>query len=459
MRTILIFLFLPLFSSSQSKFIPMVDSLMTAQAQIREFNGNVLIAQSGKILYQKSFGYRNYEKKQLLDSNSVFELASVSKQFTAMSILLLKEQGKLRLNDSLRKFFPQLPYANITIHQMLVHTSGLPDYFEVIGAKWDHSKVAFNKDMIRLLAAEKTPARFEAGTKWEYSNTAYALLASIIEQVSGTTYNNFLQEQIFKQLSMTSTRVYNTRRSSTETIPNYAYGHVYSESLKQYFIPDSIEQYRFVYYLDGITGDGTVNSTTSDLLKWDRALKSNRLLPEITQKEMFSSLALADTVAGTGYGYGVVVQKTKFGKTLFHSGGWPGYVTMLHRDVEDDITIIVLSNNNSNSPAIATQLSFIMHDEPVILPYVHKEVAIDTSILDNYVGKYRGANVIQLVKENGKLYKKGVQNLELKPESDRKFFFNDRTDRQIEFVLNESGKPEHAYLINNGIKTELNKVD
>jgi len=120
MLKLLLFIFLPLFSFSQSNYAPLVDSLMQAQVAVKKFNGNVLIAKSGNILYQKAFGYRNYAKKELLDNNSVFELASISKQFTAMGILLLKEKGKLQLTDSLRKFFPELPYYSI-LPAILLH--------------------------------------------------------------------------------------------------------------------------------------------------------------------------------------------------------------------------------------------------------------------------------------------------------------------------------------------------
>jgi CubicO group peptidase (beta-lactamase class C family) len=447
------------FSFSQSNYVHLLDSLMQAQVAVKKFNGNILIAKSGNVLYQKAFGYRNYDKKELLDNNSVFELASVSKQFTAMGILLLIEKGQLQLTDSLAKFFPELPYHNITIQHLLSHTSGLPDYEGVMNAKWDHKKIAFNENMVHFVATEKPPVLFEPGVKWEYSNTGYALLASIIEKVSGNMFSDFMQQNIFKPLGMRQTRVYNTRRSSKEVIANYAYGYVYSDSLKRYILPDSLRHLDMVFYLDGIQGDGTVNSTTGDLLKWDRALKTHTLLAEATQKEMLALQAITDTVAKAGYGYGVFVGKNKFGTTLFHSGGWPGYTTMLLRNVEDDLTIVVLSNNNSNSPALANQLSYILHNEPIVFPYTHKEITIDSSILNSYVGKYQGTTFIELVKDSGKLYRKGKVNIELKPESAVKFFHADGTDRQIEFVVNAHGKPEKVWIILNGIKTELKKVE
>jgi CubicO group peptidase (beta-lactamase class C family) len=459
MRKLVFFIFLPLFSFSQSNYVPFLDSFMQTQVAVRKFNGNILIARSGNILYQKAFGYRNYETRELLDNNSVFELGSVSKQFTAMGILLLKEQGKLQLSDSLRKFFPELPYYNITIRHLLTHTSGLPDYETTMNSKWDHKKIAFNPDMIRFLSIEKPPILFLPGDKWTYSNTGYALLASIIEKVSGKSFHDFMQQSVFKPLGMNHTRIYNTRRSSKEVISNYAYGYVYSDSLKRFILPDSLPKYDIVIFLDGIQGDGVVNSTTGDLLKWDRALKNHKLLAETTQREMLSSQAITDTATKAGYGYGVLVGKNKFGTTLYHSGSWPGYITMLHRNVEDDLTIIVLSNNSTNSSTLANQLSYILHNEPVEFPYTHKEITIDTLILKRYLGKYQGTSLIDLIIDSGKLFRKGNGTIELKPESATRFFYADGTDRQIEFVVDANGKPEKVWFIQNGIKTELKKVE
>ena len=455
------FLLLLLLSPSlyaQENQVSLLDSFMQAQVAFNKFNGNVLVAKSGEILYQKAFGYRNYNTKEPLDNNSVFDLASVSKQFTAMAILLLKEKGKLQLTDSLRKFFPELPYHNITIQHLLTHTSGIPDYEDAMNEKWDRKKIAFNKDMIDFLAKEKLPVLFNPGRKWTYSNTGYALLASIVEKVSKQPFNNYMKEKIFEPLGMSNTRIYNTRRSTKEVIPNYAYGFVYSEILNRYILPDSLPALDFVRYLDGIAGDGVVNSTTGDLLKWDRALKNNKLLSSTTQKQQLTPQAVIDSAQNTSYGYGVIIAKNKFGTSLSHSGGWPGYVTFTNRMVEDDVTIIVLSNNGSPSPPISNQLLHLLNKEPVIFPYIHKEVKIDTTILSKYEGKYKGNNVIELKIINGKLYRKGGVDIELKPESANKFFYGDGSDRQIEFESDASGN-QKAWIISGGLKSELKKVE
>ncbi|MCB0727680.1 MAG: beta-lactamase family protein [Ignavibacteriae bacterium] len=457
---IIIMLLIPFSLFAQDSYSAKIDSLMKAQAEVNHFNGNVLVAQSGNIIYQNSFGYRNFETKELLDNNSVFELASVSKQFTAMGILLLIEKGKLSLSDSLRQFFPELPYSDITIQNLLTHTSGLPDYMEAMNAKWDHKKVAFNDDVIKFLATEKIPANFSPGEKFEYSNTAYEMLASIVEKVSGQSFKDYMEENIFRPLGMNNSRVYNTRRSSYETIPNYAYGFVYSDSLKKYILPDSIPELDIVYWLDGVQGDGIINSTAGDLLIWDRALKNNVLLSEAMQSEMFKPQSVIDSSAKMYYGYGEFLFENKYGKSIYHSGGWPGYSTILKRFLSNDATIIILSNNESDVRGISEGITGILFGDEVIFPYVHKALNVDKEILKKYAGSYTGVNLkIDIIFKDGKLYRdyESRPDIELIPESETKFFYEDGRDLQIEFQTGPDYNIEKIWLISGGLKTELKK--
>ena len=466
MKNILVLLFLlPLTLLAQQNYPATIDNFMQAQVNIRGFNGNVLVAKAGKVIYQKAFGYRNYDTKQPLDTNSVFELASVSKQFTAMGILMLMEKGKLSLTDTLRKFFPQLPYKGVTIQNLLTHTSGLPDYMSAMENKWDHKKIAFNDDMINFLASEKIPARFAPGKKFEYSNTGYAILASIIQKVSGLTYRYFMYKNIFVPLGMRHSQVYNTRRSDKDTIANYAYGFVFADSLKKYVLPDSLKKDDAVFYLDGIEGDGTVNSTTGDLLKWDRALKNHTLLSLAAQTEMFSAQSLMDTVAKKYYGYGVGIGADQFGVYISHEGNWMGYNTILTHYPIKDIVIIILSNNESGVADIAYGVTGILYDAQVTSPYVHKEIIADVNVLSRYLGSYsrsvQGLTIhLNIIEKDGKLYRhqSGVPDVELKPESNTKFFYGDGTDKQIEFETDKTGKVIRGWFINTGLRSELYKA-
>ncbi|MET0462365.1 MAG: serine hydrolase domain-containing protein [Chitinophagaceae bacterium] len=437
-----------------------MDEFLTGQAKYFRFNGNVLVAENGQPILQKSYGYADYTTKRLLNDSSVFELASVSKQFTATGILLLVDKGKLKLTDSLRQFFPELPYQNITIWNMLTHTSGLPDYFDAMIKQWDHSKIAFNNDMIAFLAKEKLPVLFPPGTKWEYSNTAYVILATIIEKISGQRFADYMAENIFKPLQMTHTRTYNTRRSLKDTIPNYAFGYFYHDSLNKYMIPDEEPSLSFVIYLDGLQGDGIINSTTTDLLKWDRAVKNHSLLKEQTQQEMIKGQAMMDTATKKYYGFGVGVAKNEFGNIISHSGGWPGYVTYLARNTDKDQTFIVLSNNMSNSSSISLTLQHILAGKDVAMPYEHKAITLDSTALKPFIGKYKNAtSEIILEMKDGKLFRAaGGSSIELKPESPVKFFYGDGSDRQLEFEIDENKKIKKAWLISTGIKTGIEKL-
>lgn len=460
MRKILLLLLFPVSLHAQDH-AALLRQYMTGQNKYFQFNGNILVAEKGKIIYQQALGYADYNTKRMLDDNSVFELASVSKQFTAIGIMMLKERGKLSYSDNIKKFFPQLPYDNITIRNLLTHTSGLPEYETQFEKNWDKKKIAYNKDVIEMLQKVNDTLFFRPGTKWKYSNTGYAVLAAIIEKVSGMSYNDFLAKNIFQPLGMTHSFVYNTRRSSKQLPANYALGYVYSDSLKRYVLPDDLKAFDYVYYLDGIVGDGCVNSNTSDLFKWDRALYTSKLVSSPTLDEMFSPLVQTNPRDTTSfYGFGEFVQPhSEKGKVISHTGGWPGYATIIVRRPDVDETIIILSNNQSSISFFRVAVESILNNESLLMPYEHKEVQIDPAILDDYVGKYSAALTLEFIKKNGKLYRhrNGTADIELKPESNTKFFYADGTDRQIEFEK-ANGKVTKVWFINMGQQGEMKKV-
>jgi CubicO group peptidase (beta-lactamase class C family) len=313
------------------------------------------------------------------------------------------------------------------------------------------------------LQQQKDTLLFKPGTKWQYSNTGFVVLASIIEKISGKSYNDFLAKNIFQPLGMTHTFVYNTRRSTGKIPANYALGFVFSDSLNRYILPDSLPKFDYVYYLDGIVGDGSVNSTTGDLLKWDRALYTTKLVSKPTLDEMLSPLVQMSLRDSTGfYGFGVMVQtKTPKGKVISHTGGWPGYSTLIVRRVDIGETIIGLSNNEMMNGFIRAGIESILAGEDLVMPYEHKEIKIDTSLIDRYVGKYSAFLTLVLIEKDGKLYRHRdkTADIELKPESETKFFYGDGTDRQIEFEVDSAGKVTKAWFINTGQKGELKKIN
>ncbi|KFC39339.1 beta-lactamase [Elizabethkingia anophelis] len=375
-----------------------LDSLFTSLYAAKEFNGNVLVAEKGKVIYEKSFGLANEKTKQKLDKNTVFELASVSKQFTAMGIVQLEKEGKLSYNDPLTKYFPELSfYKPITIDNLLHHTSGLPDYMSLFDKNWDKKKFATNKDIVEMLAKYKPELLFVPGDKYEYSNTGYALLGLIIEKVSKQSYGDYLNKKIFKPLGMANTRVYRSRYKP-EKISNYALGYVV-DSLGNKKLLDDLGKEYYTYYLDGIVGDGMVNSTTGDLLKWDRALYGDKLVNQKDKDLIFSSIVTKDN-KDTRYGYGWAIDtKYPFGKIANHSGGWAGYITFIERDLDYDKTIIILQNNDSEAASSPVkQLRNILYDI--------KPIKVDLATLQKYAGKYtkKNSKTFEVFFENNKFY-------------------------------------------------------
>jgi CubicO group peptidase (beta-lactamase class C family) len=322
-----------------------IDSTLAIKNQLAGLTGCVTVVKDKEVIYQNCIGESNREEGSRLNSESVFELASVSKAFTAMGIMILAEQGKLKYDDLIEKYIPGLPYKGITIEHLLWHTSGLPDYIELMEKHWDKSKIATNNDVIAYLKKYKPKRDFKPGKKHEYSNTGYLLLSSIIEAASGMTYNQFLKQNIFEPLGMKHTRVYNTRRTIGERIPNYAYGYVYSDSLKSYVIPDSLPDYDYVTYLDGITGDGLVNSTISDMVLWSNVLREQKLVSPETWQRAIRPYQTKKVKAGE-YGYGWQLRlEPEYEHLIYHSGGWPGYITLITHFLDKELSVIVLTNS------------------------------------------------------------------------------------------------------------------
>ncbi|WP_158728674.1 MULTISPECIES: serine hydrolase [unclassified Flavobacterium] len=383
-----------------------IDSLFQKLSSNKEFNGNVLIAEKGKVIYKNSFGLANETNKEKLNENSIFELASVSKQFTAFAIVILKEKGKLKYEDKIGDILPQLSfYKNITVRNLLNHTSGLPDYMKILDSllidkTWDNkTKIATNKDILDVFEKHKPSLLFEPNENWEYSNTGYAILASIIEKISGKSFAEFLKTEIFKPLKMNKTFVY-TRRLKPQNIKNYAFGYVYSDSLKTNQLPDQIKGLDlYVYTLDGIVGDGTVNSTINDLLKWDRNLYTNQLVSKNGIAEIFTDATLNNGTK-TEYGFGWMIDNNEtFGKIANHSGSWPGYISFIERHVNNDKTIILLQNNDTKNTKIPSkQIRDILYD---IKPLIFSEQYLKM-ISGDY--KTEKGTIKKILHENGKLY-------------------------------------------------------
>lgn len=345
-----------------------LNSLLSICYENEQFNGAVLVAENGTVIYQNALGITDYKTKEPLRLDSQFRLASVSKQFTAMAIMMLKESGKLNYEDDIRKHIPELPYENITVRNLLNHTSGLPDYITLFNKHWQTQKnsgtkkVAANNDAIALLAKHKPEVRFQPGDRYEYSNTGYVLLASIVERVSEQEFDLFLKSKIFTPMEMTRTLVYSPIKDQKMEHRVYGYRLALDGS--------SITTNDF-HYLNGMAGDGGIYSTLGDLFKWDQALYTEKLVRRETLEEAFQPVVLNnDSTYNYGFGWGI--GETKEGKKrVSHSGGWVGFRTFIQREIEDHNTFIILTNHSSQYlNTIRREILNILHDREFAIPKI-----------------------------------------------------------------------------------------
>lgn len=313
-----------------------IDSLIDIICKNGNFSGSILIGQKDSVLYSRSYGYSNIKAKDLNTDTTAFQLASVSKQFTAVAILQLYEQGKLNLTDHVTDYLPSFPYPNITIHQMLVHRSGLPNYHYLCDRKPMRNDLYFsNQQIVADLIESNEREYFTPNRKFQYSNTGYAVLATIVETVSGLKFESYLETHIFKPLQMSNTFAY--RAMKCVEYPPHATGYVRGRT------PASDN------YLDHFLGDKGIYSSTIDLFKWDQGLYSGRIINPDTLQLAFRPMGKRPK-ARSNYGYGWRI--TIFGENevpiVFHSGWWHGFKTSLIRIPQDTATVIILRNNNHN---------------------------------------------------------------------------------------------------------------
>lgn len=339
----LLWLFTTYFCSVNAQQKPTIffDSLLQQHAD-QNFSGVLLVAENGKAIYHKAVGYSDFADKKQLKETDIFELASVSKQFTAMIIMMLKEKGKLSYDDLLEKYI-DIPYKGISIRNLLTHTSGLPDYQDVMEKYWDKRKVAGNADCIEYLNKYVSAKRFEPGTKYEYSNTGYLLLASVAEKISGKDFIELSNSWIFSKLKMKNTAIRTLAEKAATK--NFAIGHYYIKKREQYVRADSFPSSDYTIWLGNRKGPGRISSTTADLLKWDKALYTNKLVKQSTLIEAFKPMKLNDgTVSNYGFGW-QIGRDTVLGRIVSHTGDNPGYQTQIIRYIDHNKTIILLNNN------------------------------------------------------------------------------------------------------------------
>jgi CubicO group peptidase (beta-lactamase class C family) len=371
---------------SQTHTSKQLDSLFTVLHNQNQFNGEAFIADKGTVIFKKGYGYANEETKKPLNEKTIFELASCSKQFTGAAIVLLKREGKLDYSDKLSKHIPELSFWDgVTIYDLLRHTSGIPDFIFSMSEDWNPAKIASNEDVVKFYAARKDTLDFKPKDMHRYSNTNYALLATIIERASGKKYADYLTDKIFKPLKMNNTFVYN-RRKNPKKIENYATGYVWARnSFTKVTMENPDYNELMVYYLDGVEGAAKVNSCAEDINKWIQALRHNTLL---TQKEFDEMTEVTKTSAGKEipYGFGLDLRKGANKFAFGHTGSWDGYTTLIYHDMIKNRTLIILENFRMGVTA-TDNIFQILDGQPLIVEY-EKKIALTEPEFMQYTGSY-----------------------------------------------------------------------
>jgi CubicO group peptidase (beta-lactamase class C family) len=327
-----------------------IDAIFASLKSATAPGAAALVVHNGRVVFRRGYGVTDLRTLQKIDERTNFRLASFTKQFTAACIMLLARDGKLSYDDRLTRFFPEFPaYGNsISIRNLLNHTSGLVDYEDLLSQQYpdmppEKTPQILDAGVLKLLE-QQTSVKFPAGTKWEYSNSGYAVLAMIVEKVSGKPFGEFLQERIFAPLKMTNTLAY--ERGENE-VPHRAYGHTKEQD--GWHQTDQSPT-------SAVLGDGGIYSSLDDLAKWDRALRHHTLLTEAEMQPALTPVQPTDGPAKStdgvtvSYGFGWFLDPYQGHRRMSHNGETVGFLTTIQRFPDDQLTIIVLANRTDTSP-------------------------------------------------------------------------------------------------------------
>ena len=315
-----------------------LDSLLFRINKRHDFHGSILVAKNGKLVYQNQIGTANFRKKELLSKESVYQLASVSKQFTAAAIMILKEQNQLQLTDTVTAYFPNFPFKDVTIKHLLNHTAGLPKYFWVAEHEWKNENAPDNSEMMELLETSVATKFFRPGRNFDYSNTAYFVLASIIENITDMAFGDFVQKNIFDPLQMNDSYVYRFEKDDTK--PNQLNGYRLYRGWRHITINGTVN--------DAIVGDKNVYTTSEDLYKWIYGLNNEKIISKESLEMMYTK---GETVYGrkVPYGLGFRIDTKNDDKVIYHYGKWNGFSTGISQYQNDDLVVIILEHTSYNA--------------------------------------------------------------------------------------------------------------
>jgi CubicO group peptidase (beta-lactamase class C family) len=421
------------------------DKLLSAQFKPGETGCAALVAIKGNIVYQKAFGMANLELNVAMQPDMVFRIGSITKQFTAIAILQLMEQGKLSLQDDITRFIPDYPTQayKITVENLLTHTSGIKSYTSVPEFQKyirDDFKPSEAIDKFKNL-----PMEFAPGTKWNYCNSGFFLLGYIIEKASGMTYQEYITENLFKPAGMTNS-LYG---SDKILVKNRASG----------YQPDGDKTVNADYISMLLPySAGAIMSTVGDLYKWNRALMSYKLVKKETLEKAFTEYKLSNG-KGTGYGYGWFLRELQGSPTIEHGGAINGYLCNEIYLPDEDVFVALFSNSTGKSPdEVSTKMAAIAIGKPVN----YTEITLPENSLDQYTGVYADENGNEgvVTRDGTRLYsqRSGASKNIIRPFATDKFFF-DNSFTIITFNRNNAGNITEAVTDDRGTRTTWTRTN
>ncbi|MEM8723692.1 MAG: serine hydrolase [Cyanobacteria bacterium P01_G01_bin.39] len=438
-----------------------LETYLQAYLSTNYFMGSVLVSRGSEVLLSKGYSMANLEHSIPNTPQTKFRLGSITKQFTATAILKLQEQQLLDVNNSLATYLPEYPQGEqITLHQLLNHTAGIPNYTSFEDCE-SRKRTTITLDELIAWFSNR-PLDFTPGDRFSYSNSGYVVLTKVIETVSSISYANYLQENIFEPLDMN-----NSGYDSHETIlPNRAAGYIFTG-----------EEYQNADFIDMSlpAGAGALYSTVEDLHKWSQSLNTDAVLSQASLDAMFAQtikVPTDDENEAIYYGYGWMIDTLYNRHRVSHDGGIDGFVTHLARYPHEQITIVVLSNLVTSSISkIEKDLAAIIFGEPYEFPKQRETIKIDSTIYENYVGKYKFESssslppevqdfILTITTDSQRIYTQltGQDIVEIFPESPSKFFLK-IVDAQLTFITDNTEQVSQLILHQNGRDTMLNKIE
>lgn len=427
------------FAQQQAK----LDELMNTYAKLYKFNGSALVAKNGTILLNKGYGYSHAADKIANNEQTIFQLGSITKQFTSAVILKLQEEKKLGVSDKLSKYFPGYPKGDsITIEQLMTHTSGIYSYTNDRDFMAKEVSKPTNREKIMAMFRDK-PLDFSPGTSWSYSNSGYSLLGYIIEAVTNKPYEQSVRKYIFTPLGMTHSGFDFTHLNNKQKATGYF--ELNDRETKTAPIVDSTVSY----------SAGAIYSTTGDLYLWHKALQKNNILSAAQQEKAY-------TPVRNRYGYGWGIDSIEGKRRVSHGGGIHGFATNIARVPEDDVCIVLLSNASDPSLAEITKSIFaILYGKEYELPKERTAIKLPEEKLKQYEGEYeinKDLHVILSVKDGELIAAPTGQKTDIIYAEKEDFFFLKSQDIQLEFTRNDTKEIDGFILHQNGAKIPCKKI-